>query len=358
MDSFESGVIPMRFCFPGWFGPRHAGLGNELIPLAKAFIASTELDIKLLPTAWGLNDRGYRIYFDTSRFDWLRLYGLSKALPAFTFRESDYLATGEKDYDKAIRVYAERMGLYSRKNYVLMTDGLWGEFYALRKAKPFIWRTLHGTRYTTRNLYDFQKRIDGAALLVAVNIRMADFAISKPETDFRGLWNTRIPLEWYSNICRNLRQTLGEAISFVLITDGTEDELRDFILEFQPITTFDFQNAVVSNLLILASADALICSISSYSQWAAFLSNSPYFWYQPHLQTCNEYLTIWNEFGEPPRLKEAMVHPRGIPVGDSGDVPPWLVEYLETRIDMGRTSLDLVRGGGVPESMVTSCSLR
>src|SRR5205823_6370911 len=161
---------------------------------------------------------------------------------------SDYLATGEKDYDKAIRVFGERMGLFHRKNYVLMTDGLWGEFYALRKAKPFIWRTLYSTLYTTSNLFEFQKRIDGAGLLVAVNIRLTDFAIPAPETDFRGLWNTRIPLEWYSNICRTLRDALDD-ISFVLVTDGTEDELRDFIHEFQPITTFDFQNAAVSNLL-------------------------------------------------------------------------------------------------------------
>ena len=306
----------MRFCFPGWFGPRHAGLGNELIPLAKAYLASRELGIRMLPTAWGLNDRGYGVYFGSSHYDWVLLALLSHTLPTYTFREADYMATGEKDYDKAIRVYAERMGLHRKKNYVLMTDGLWGEYYAIRKAKPFILKTLYGTRYTTENLYEFQKRSAGAGMLVGVNVRMTDFAIPTPETDFRGLWNTRIPLGWYSNVCRNLRNALGDAARFVLVTDGTPEELRDFIDEFDPVTTFDYENAVVSNMLILANADALVCSISSYSQWAAFLSNTPYFWYRPHLRPYQRHLTIWESFGSAPR-------PRSTGRRSANEVFPW-----------------------------------
>jgi len=47
----------MKVCFPMWIGRRHQGLGNELIPWAKAFIASQELNIKFMPPALGLNDK-------------------------------------------------------------------------------------------------------------------------------------------------------------------------------------------------------------------------------------------------------------------------------------------------------------
>lgn len=339
----------MRFCFPGWFGPRHAGLGNELIPLAKAFIASRELGIPMLPTAWGLNDRGYRHYFGTSRFDWVRLYALSRALPRYTFREEDYLATGEADYGRAVRAFAKEKGLEKKGSYAFLTDGLWGAYYGIRHAKSFILRTLLNTRHTVRNLYEFQKRREGVGLLVAVHVRLTDFLVVTPETDYRGTWNTRLSLEWYMKVCRSIREALGDRARFLLMSDGTPDELREFLDEFQPLTTFDQSDTAVSDLLLLADADALVCSISSYSQWAAFLSGSPYIWYRPHLRPVGEYLTMWESIAVDPEKDgpPAVQYPRGVPVDDGGEVPTWLLDHLVVRAGMNRASTDLVRNGGV-----------
>src|ERR1051326_5108383 len=104
----------MKVCFPMWIGRRHQGLGNELIPWAKAFIASEELNIKFLPPALGLNDRRYHEYFGTSRFDWIYYAILKKILPCYVFTEEEYNATGEKDFARAIRVYADKKGLANR----------------------------------------------------------------------------------------------------------------------------------------------------------------------------------------------------------------------------------------------------
>lgn len=342
----------MRFCFPGWFGPRGAGLGNELIPLAKAFIASQELGIRLLPTAWGLNSRGYRRYFGTSRFDWVRLYALSRVLPAYRFREEDYAATGEIDFDRAVRVYADRVGLAGKQNYVFLTDGLWGEYYPLRKARAFILQTLYATRYTVKNMYEFRKRLAGSSnLTVAVHIRLTDFIKNTPTTDYRGLWNTRIPLDWYFRVCRSLRDLLGGRVTFCLVSDGTAEELADFITEFKPVTTFDQKHSAISDLLNMTTTDALVCSISSYSQWAAFLSGVPYFWYRPQLRLVDGYLAIWSSLGERPvaAAADGDVYPRGTPVGDDGAVPGWLGEYFRMRRSLNRSSLDLVQSGGIME---------
>jgi hypothetical protein len=351
----------MRFCFPGWFGPRGAGLGNELIPLAKAFIASQELGIPFLPTAWGLNQRGYRRYFGTSRFDWVRLYALSRLLPAYTFREEDYRATGEIDYDRAVRVYAERMGLAGKRHYVFMTDGLWGELYPIRKSKPFVLQTLYATRYTVPNMYEFRKQLAGGRnVTVSVNIRLTDFKIPTPTTDYRGLWNTRIPLEWYTRVCRSLRDLLGGAVTFCLVTDGTPEELADFISEFKPVTTFHQKHREISDLLNMTTTDALVCSISSYSQWAAFLSDAPYFWYRPHLRPVDGRLTIWEYLGERPEADApgAKVFPRGIPVDDDGAIPGSLSEHFRMRRSLNQLSLDLVQSGGVPEPAWPSADSR
>ena len=79
----------MKVCFPMWIGRRHQGLGNELIPWAKAFIAAEELQIKFLPPALGLNDRRYYEYFGTSRFDWVA-GGRLAVLPALVVSWRDW----------------------------------------------------------------------------------------------------------------------------------------------------------------------------------------------------------------------------------------------------------------------------
>src|SRR6185295_17080649 len=104
----------MRVPFPMWIGRRHQGLGNELIPWAKAFIASEELGIKFLPPALGLHDRRYYEYFGTSRFDCIYHAILKQILPCYGFTEDEYNATGEKDFARAIRVYADQKGLTNK----------------------------------------------------------------------------------------------------------------------------------------------------------------------------------------------------------------------------------------------------
>jgi hypothetical protein len=144
---------------------------------------------------------------------------------------------------------------------------------------------------------------------------------------------------------------LGSGVTFFLVSDGTPEELREFIAEFQPLTTFQQDHRDVSDLLNMANADGIVCSISSYSQWAAFLSNAPYFWYRPQLQPTDGHLTIWGTLGEPSAEEVALnseVYPRGIPVDEDGALPSWLGEFFRMRRGMNHQAHDLVRQGGVP----------
>jgi hypothetical protein len=333
----------------GTYRRRFTGLGNELMMMAKAFIAAEELGLTLLRPSWGLSRRGYRHYFGTSRLDFLRAHAVASVLPNFWVTEQDYRATGELDFDKAIHVYAEKHRLRERAAFVLRTDGLWGEFYAIRKSAPFILKTLYGTRHTVTNMYHYEKLVADRELVVAVNIRLTDFAVPSPETDFRGLWNTRIPMPWYSAVCRSLRAALGDRVVFYLVTDGRPEEVRSFVEEFRPITHWNRCYSDVSNLLILTRADALVCSISSYSEWGAFLSRVPYFWYRPHLRVVDEWETIWGYLPPTnPLTTRDGSRPRGIPVGNDGRVPDWVIEHLDAQGSLNRATFDLVRSGGVP----------
>lgn len=340
----------MKVCFPMWIGRRHQGLGNELIPWAKAFIASQELQIKFLPPALGLNDRRYHEYFGTSRFDWIYYAILKKILPCYVFTEAEYTATGENDFASAIRVYADKKGLAKKSSYALLTEGLWGNWYSVRKAKHFVLSQLYRTSHLTGNLYQLDRQIADKRLLVGLHIRMGDFLPVASPTDYQGLWNTRVPLTWYVNICRQLKAALADDVTFMLLTDGTEAEFKEFVTEFNPITNFGQTHSVISDLLALVTADALVCSISSYSMWGVLLSGAPYFWYLPNLRELDGYLTLWQTriAGIGDGLSVDEILPRGIPLAENGRIPESVLDYLRARIKLNSLSLDLVKSGGVP----------
>jgi hypothetical protein len=347
----------MRICIPRVQG-RGAGLGNELIPWAKAFIASQELGASLMHPAWGLNKRGYRRYFATSRFDWMLPRVLGAILPTYTFTENDYRQSGELDFGAALRVFARRNGLLEKGTYILFLEGMWGGYESIAGAKDFLRGVLHTTRYTQANLYDLHRRLDGEKLQVAIHMRQGDFIRATENTEFCGKFNVCLPLEWYVNVCRSIRSAIGTNVEFILFTDGDESALAEFIAEFQPVTTLRQSNADCSDLLAMTVADLLVCSVSSYSMWAAFLSSKPYLWFQPNLQEVDGFLSIWGH--EPAQLPPDGLTARnvmelqqrrdgnpgrGVPVGVDGQLPELLIQRMKEAIALKSATTDLIRYG-------------
>ena len=347
----------MKFCIPKVSG-RGAGLGNELLPWAKAFIASQELGGRLLQPAWGLNERAYYRYFGTSRVDWVFHRALGKVLPAYTVTEADFRATGETDYGAAIRRFGEEKGLLRKKAWVLYAEGMWGGYHAIRSARPFVLGALHRARGVESNLYNLARQEKPGRLTVAVHIRLGDFAPADPALDYRGRFNASIPLDWYMKTCRNLRDALGGHISFRLFSDGSPQTLKPFLDEFSPLTTWHQKDTVCSDFLAMANADLLVCSMSSFSFWAAFLSEKPYVVFEPSLQLHGELRSLWGheiaQQGESGITAQSALfvagHPgdlrfRGVPIGWDGAVPGDLAEHLRIEAALKFPQTDLVEYG-------------
>jgi hypothetical protein len=356
----------MRLCMPRVYG-RGAGLGNELIPWTKAFIASVQLDLRLLAPAFGLSPWGYRKYFGTSRLDWIVHRILPRVMPTIVFTEAEYLATGERDFGRALAKFAERHALAKRNNYLLIVEGMWGGYYALRNAVPFVWQTLYRSRGVAEKLYAVRQRLRQSELIVAVHMRFGDFAKPSETTDYRGRFNVSIPIEWYRSTCRSIREAVGERVCFVLLTNGRPDQIRDYIEEFHPVTTLDVPDSVCSDLLTMAHADLIVCSVSSFSMCAAWMSAVPYIWYYDNLQDHLDALSLWGH--EPAQQspdgttahhlgimrasiaeeKVDDVDPRGVPLDDSGVLPKYLGDYLRARVRLKREEADLLLYGAVPK---------
>jgi hypothetical protein len=322
----------MGICLSNTSG--RAGLGNELIVWGKAYLAAQALGGMCVPPPWGLNPRGYGKYFRSSRLDILRNQALLRLIPHFAFTAESYQAIGTADYFDAVKIWADSCGLTRRSVWLCAAEGMWGGYLAIRRAREYLRKQLLSTRWTLENLTEYSGKIDPDCLQVALHIRRGDFLSPQATDSYRNKFNIAIPKEWYANIARSIRYSLGSKnVQFTVISDGEPSELTLFEEDFGAITTRSQKNRDVSDLLILASADVLVCSISSYSMFAAFLSKGLYLWYEPHMSGVNHgFYSLWGAqddqktFSSPTQRSvrltknDQSASPRGIPVKASGEL--------------------------------------
>ncbi|MFA5240830.1 MAG: hypothetical protein WC392_00480 [Sulfuricella sp.] len=357
----------IRLCVPSVAG-RGAGLGNEFYPWAKAWLAAQAIGGIALPPAFGMNPRQYWRYFGTSRLDWISHRVLLQTLPRYTFTEQDYLSTGEHDFRKAVAVFAERLGWNEKRLFALEVGGMWGGFLAVREARDFILARLYAARGTAENLTDWRMRLDPGRLVVAVHIRAGDFKAANENIDYRGCFNRSLPLDWYIAVCDQLRREFGNRVQFQLFTDGQPEALEPFIRRFSPVTGFHQRDSVCSDLLAMANADLLVCSVSTFSLWGAFLSHAPYLWFAPQLQEEQGMLSLWGheaaqrppagataQFRARVAADSSACHPRGVPVSRQGEIPSDLLSRLELGLNSRRTETDLALYGVVPLAGAAAC---
>ena len=282
-----------RFVVAERLSIRGEGLGNEMIPWAKGFIAGQVLNAHLIGPSWGLNRRKYYKNFQTGRLDFA-LEDLLKHLPHHAFTREDYLATGEVDFGKAIAKWAAAGNLVNRRTFVATVSGMWGGYSSIRSARPFLWAKLLNSRDAMRNVYEIASRLDRRKLFVAVHMRFgSEFAIVGDGESPRGKFNVQIPGEWYLSLCESIRSEMGDRAQFHFFTDRGGPAFDEAVRRYNPGQIKQTGLTECSDLLLMSMADLRVCSISSYSLMAGFLSNGLYIWYEPQLTYADGLYTLW-----------------------------------------------------------------
>lgn len=273
---------------------RGEGLGNELLPWAKGWIASQELDAHLVGPSWGLNRRRYFRHFQTSRLDFVLEDTLLK-LPHSRFSEDEYRATGEIDFGAAISKWADQRGLRAKKGFVLRVDGMWGGYRCIRRARPFLWSKLLASSDALGNIDRIMSRIDRSKIFAAVHMRAGQdgFSPAMERGERRGRFNVATQAEWYEWVCEELRRSFGGRIQFWFFTDRRGPEFEKAVHRFNPGQIEMPGLTECSDLALMAMADVRVCSVSSYSMTACYLADGPYIWYEPHLQLHNGLYSMW-----------------------------------------------------------------
>jgi hypothetical protein len=357
----------MRYVVACRLGLRGEGLGNEIVPWAKGFIAGQVLRAQVIGPAWGLNKRKYYRNFRTSRFDFIFENAL-RALPHYSFTARDYIETGETDYGVAIRKWAAGKGLEKKRSFIVTVDGMDGGYPAIRNARPFILSKLLNSRDALTNSYAIASQLDREKLFVAVHMRgtQGGHAVVGIEDDVRGRFNIVVPGAWYMSVCAALREQFPGKLQFYFFTDRGGPDYDAAVREFNPGQVHQLGLTECSDLILLAQADLRICSISSYSLVASFLSGGPYIWYEPQLNIDNGLYSIWSNEEEQKeqtsptsRSAEVMknVTPgsdwegefRGYAMKTGDDVPIGLISQLRRRLLSNDRSASILEFGCLPE---------
>ncbi len=284
----------MRFVIAKRRGVRGEGLGNELFAWAKGWIASEVLNAKLVGPSWGINSRAYHRNFQTSRWDVL-WEELGSHLPHHSFTEDDYRQCGHTDFGKAISVWAERKGILMQSLCIVTVDGMYGGYPAIASARDFLMSELLRSRNALHNMICMKSRLSRNKLFVAVHMRSGpDFTEPHVSSVIRGQFNVRVPGDWYIWVCSRLEATFKNNVQFLFFTDHESTSYQAAVLRFNPGQPCCSGLTECSDLLLMSQADLRVCSVSSYSLAACFLSGGPYVWYEPQLDKRDQVYSLWS----------------------------------------------------------------
>jgi len=107
------------------------------------------------------------------------------------------------------------------------------------------------------------------------------------------MFNWHIPGEWYLSVCEALRNEMGNTVQFHFFTDRGGPAFDEAVRRYNPGQTKQRGLTECSDLLLMSQADLRICSLSSYSLTAGFLSDGLYIWYEPQLTYADSLYTLW-----------------------------------------------------------------
>ncbi len=113
---------------------------------------------------------------------------------------------------------------------------------------------------------------------IAVHVRLGDFAVSSvPVGQRKGAANFRIPISWYVEKIKQVREVIGQEIPVWVFSDGKDAEL-DCLLLLSGVKRMSFGSSI-ADLLAMARSSILIASGSTFSMWASYLGRMSVIWY-------------------------------------------------------------------------------
>lgn len=117
--------------------------------------------------------------------------------------------------------------------------------------------------------------------VIGVHVRMGDFRKLQAGEEFRG-GHVRTPLNYFTDLITRVREASGKQMPVTLFSDGFPSELR--VLTDMPEVKVATGNPDVVDLLLLSRSRVIIATTgSTFSYWAAFLSDAEVILHPDHI---------------------------------------------------------------------------
>lgn len=288
------------FRFRGW------GLGNLLLPWARFVVATDQYGLAPIWPTWFQMSIGPTLRGESDKRFYSGLFlrdPASVAGPTKLFLLSTAPRMSEDDFLRNPNAVSA-----DANDRVIVFEGLKGYFTEILKSHELIHRELlkiTRDRHKAGLSYDFSKTI-------SLHIRLGD-QTANPQH--------HIPLDWYVEQVRQVREAAGDDIPALIFSDGSDDQLAA-IMKLPRIKRVFFGSAL-ADLLAMARSRVLVGASSTFSAWASFLGRMPVIWHTGHRKQ-----PLYYEEGD-------------IEIETDGRIPLCALDSISHRLHAENSTLDL-----------------
>lgn len=339
-------------------GRRPAGIGNEIIALAKGLIAKKVFPGVILRPKYEKSIHSYpQVILDSYPIYKNRLKLSKHIIDVNEFRK---FANYENLWDYTEIVQKSIRATGRNFEHILHDSKMFGGYLAIRSAKNELQNILFRDEFTPGGKFRVAMHIRGSDAYNSV--RALKKAFQLPSGTIEGQFNRRISDDFYTSALNAIFHSGLRNVHLLISTNETSEtpllnSLQTTASEFGYEWDYAPDNPIEA-LRLISEADLIVPSISSFSLLAIFLSNAKYLWPRKHLTTRHGTLSIWgfekDQIDGPTEwLRESALNPnynhlmnRGIPF-PSTDFD-YLKEWMHSKL-IYPISQDLIYYGSVQD---------
>lgn len=249
----------------------NAGLGNQLFPLIHAYLFAELNGLPVIVTGYHRFKIGPYLRREKSKRTYKRFFRFQKTLIGEYF-DKVRIRKLKKNRQVVNEPEVRKMDSVELENKLFVFEEVsdyhdyFGRLKEYRQQVINILFSIVDSRITNK----LRKQEEP---IIGVHIRMGDFRRLK-QGEVYNSGHVRTPQEFFINCIKDIRNLNGNNLPVSVFTDGYKEEISE-ILKLHNVQTVDNNSDLVDLLLLSKSKIMLPTHGSTFSAWAAFLSDAP-----------------------------------------------------------------------------------
>lgn len=250
------------------------GLGNKLLVWARAFVFAHQHGLPLSVSGWAEFKIGPYLRGERSKRQYWGYFS-NQASPGLI--DSFMLACAYSPCRQP-DLHQVHLQVSPRKLFVFDQVPSWHDYFdGLRGHEPLV-RAAFVAVLNEPYRCVLQ---EPDAPVIGVHVRRSDFRELAPGESLGQNCNVRTPIEYYVNVVNMLRYIRGETLPVTVFTDGPAEDVQALLA--LPEVSLAAPAKDIVDLLRLSRSRCIVASAgSTFSYWAAYLSDAPVITHPAH----------------------------------------------------------------------------